>query len=145
MKRLRRLVLLVLLAVATTASNGAPPAAPDVSVDGRSVRELLETVRRRGEDLDRREADIAARADALGAARRAAAAEVARLESVAKTLGLTGEPGSGPTIARVFETMRPDDAAAILDRLDEPTVRVVLGRMHERPLEIGRASCRERV
>src|SRR5262249_37627915 len=57
-----------------------------------------------------------------------------RLDAVAKALGLTGEPGAGPTLARVFETMPPEDAAAILERLDDATVRVILARMRERPL-----------
>jgi flagellar motility protein MotE (MotC chaperone) len=100
--------------------------------DGRGFRELLETVRAKAAELERREAALAARESGLAAARRIVTSEVARLEGVAKALGLIGAPGADVSIAKVYESMDAEDAAPILDRLDDRTLRAVLGRMRER-------------
>ena len=115
----------------------AAATAPDVvdaacGADGRGFRELLETVRAKAAELERREAMLAARESGLAAARRIVTSEVARLEGVAKALGLIGAPGEHVSIARVYESMDAEDAAPILDRLDDRTLRAVLGRMRER-------------
>jgi flagellar motility protein MotE (MotC chaperone) len=98
----------------------------------RGFRDLLTTVHAQADDLARREADLKAREASLGALKRAAGAEVARLEGVAKALGITGGPGTGLAIAKVYESMRAEDAAPILDRLDDATLRMLLGRIRER-------------
>jgi len=100
--------------------------------DGRGFRELLETVRAKAEELERREAALKARESGLVAVRRIVASEVTRLEGIAKILGITGEPGTGVSIAKVYESMAAEDAAPILDRLDDGTLRTVLARMRER-------------
>jgi flagellar motility protein MotE (MotC chaperone) len=124
------------------AADAAAPLAPTVAAaevpdtacaaDGRGFRELLETVRAKAAELERREAALAARENGLVAARRIVAGEVARLEGVAKALGITDAPGTPVSIAKVYESMDAEDAAPILDRLDDRTLRVVLGRMRER-------------
>jgi hypothetical protein len=100
--------------------------------DGRSFRELLETVRAKADDLDRREAALRVRESGLAATRRLVGSEVARLEGIAKSLGFTAGAGEGMSIGKVYEAMTPEEAAPILDRLDDATLRAVLGRMRER-------------
>jgi flagellar motility protein MotE (MotC chaperone) len=102
--------------------------------DGRGFRELLETVRKRAQALDEREAGLASREAALTAVRRAATLEIARLDAVAQALGITGAPGGGAAIAKAYESMRPEEAAPILDRLDDATLRAILGRMREKQM-----------
>jgi len=115
-------------------AEAKPAAAPSDGAcsDTHGFRELLETVRAKADELDRREAELKAREAGLGAVRKAVASEVTRLEGVAKTLGVTGAPGTGVSITKVYESMRAEDAAPILDGLDDGTLRIVLGRMRER-------------
>jgi flagellar motility protein MotE (MotC chaperone) len=120
------------LATPGAASAQATPETAECAVDGHGFRELLETVRTTADELDRREADLRAREAGLTALKKAVTGEVTRLEGVAKTLGVTGAPGAGVSITRVYESMRAEDAAPILDRLDDGTLRTVLGRMRER-------------
>jgi flagellar motility protein MotE (MotC chaperone) len=121
---------------AGTAHAAAPADPPEgaAACDGRGFRDLLEAVRTKSGELDRREAELRAREAGLTAVRKAVSGEVARLEGVAKTLGLTETPGAGVSIAKIYESMSPEDAAPILARLDDATLRAVLARMHERQL-----------
>jgi flagellar motility protein MotE (MotC chaperone) len=100
--------------------------------DTHGFRDLLENVHAKADELERREAELKAREAALSAVKKAVASEVTRLEGVAKTLGVTGAPSAGVSITKVYESMRAEDAAPILDRLDDGTLRTVLGRMRER-------------
>jgi hypothetical protein len=106
-------------------SSGGP-----CTEDERGFRELVEDVRARSAELERRDAEVRAREASLAAVRAVVASEVARLEAVAKTLGITGGPGV--SITRVYESMSAQDAAPILDRLDDGTLRAVLRHMRER-------------
>jgi flagellar motility protein MotE (MotC chaperone) len=151
MKTMRVLVILVLASAltklaglgiawhtsadaASSVANGPDAADAECTVDGRGFRELLETVRTKADELDRREAELKARETGLVAARRMVSSEVTRLEGIAKALGITGTPGTSVSIAKVYESMRAEDAAPILDRLDDGTLRLVLGRMRERQM-----------
>ena len=100
--------------------------------DARGLREMLESVRAKTDELARREADLRAREAGLGAVRQVVAGEVARLEAVARSLGITGTSGNPMSIVRVLEAMAPEDAAPILERLDDATLRTLLARMSER-------------
>jgi len=102
------------------------------SADARSFRELLETVRAKADELGRRESALRTRESGLAVTRRLVGAEVTRLEGIAKALGVTGGAGEGMSIGKVYEAMTPEEAAPILDRLDDATLRSVLGRMRER-------------
>jgi flagellar motility protein MotE (MotC chaperone) len=104
----------------------------DCGMDARGFRELLTAVRAKADELARREAELKAREAGLGAVRKLVAGEVTRLEGVARSLGITDAPGPAVSITRVYESMSADDAAPILDRLDDATLRAVLGRMRER-------------
>jgi flagellar motility protein MotE (MotC chaperone) len=123
------------LAAADAAGTDAVADAPADTTCGaeeRAFRTLVESVRAKSEELARRETELRAREAGLAATRKLVAGEVARLETVAKALGITGGPGAGVSITRVYESMSAEDAAPILDRLDDATLRTVLGRMRER-------------
>jgi hypothetical protein len=100
---------------------------PDLFAKSRGFRELLEAVRRRGDDLDRREHALAGREAALGALERTLD-ERRALEAAAAAPGAS----TGVALAKVYQSMRPDDAAPILDRLDDVTGRAILAGMKER-------------
>jgi flagellar motility protein MotE (MotC chaperone) len=117
---------------AAGADAAAPPPDAACAADERAFRALVETVRAKSDELVRREAELKAREAGLAATRKLVSSEVVRLEAVAKALGITGGPGAGVSIARVYETMSAEDAAPILDRLDDGTLRTVLARMRER-------------
>ena len=117
------------------AQRRAPGAAeagvtPELFAKSRGFRDLLEAVQRRGEELDRREQAVAAREAAVTAAEQTLAGEAARQEAP----GWTPAAGEGCSVAvtRVYQSMRPEEAAPILDRLDDATVRTILGCMKER-------------
>jgi flagellar motility protein MotE (MotC chaperone) len=138
---------------ASAAEARSPARAADTGVPGdlfarsRGFRDLLEAVRQRGSDLDEREQGIAAREGALKSLEKTIADEITRLEGLAGGGGATppaaGEgvaaaapaPASaGPALTKIYETMKPEEAGPILDRLDDPTLIAIVGRMKERQL-----------
>jgi len=91
-------------------------------------RKLLEEVRRRTVELDQREREVTERTAALESLE----------EAVAASLGdLQAQDGGQPAgacrlrggVTRIYENMRPEEAAQILDQLDDETLRVVFARM----------------
>jgi flagellar motility protein MotE (MotC chaperone) len=117
---------------AAPAAEPADPVEGSCAFDGRGFRDLLQAVRTKSDELDRRETELRAREAGLTAMRRAVSGEVARLEGVAKTLGITETQGAGVSIAKIYESMSPAEAAPILERLDDRTLRAVLARMRDR-------------
>jgi len=118
----------------------APPAsAPPVQVapEAQAERALLESLRARRLELDRQAEELAQRELLLGAAERRMAERVNELRSLQS--GLEGEVRSRDEreearirqLVRVYEVMRPRDAAAILDDLDMPILLQVIERMRE--------------
>jgi flagellar motility protein MotE (MotC chaperone) len=116
------------------AHAAAPEAAPGdaCAAEGRGLRELAEAVRARAQELERRQAELDAREAGLAAVRRTLSAELDRLEALAKSLGLVGSTAPTVSITKVYQSMRAGDAAAILERLDDASLRAVLGRLPER-------------
>ena len=110
------------------AASAAPTVPQELLEKSRGFRELLEAVERRGVELDRREQAVAGREAALKALEVALGEQVARLEA-APSCG-----GRAVAMAKVYASMRPDDAASIVERLDGATVRLVLGGMSERKI-----------
>jgi flagellar motility protein MotE (MotC chaperone) len=101
-----------------------PLVAPDLFARSRGFRELLEAVRQRGEDLDRRERALSAREVTLKVL--AGGLEQAPHEA-APAACKTG-------IARAYQSMQPEDAAPILAELDDATVRRIFACMKERQI-----------
>src|SRR5439155_1390785 len=103
------------------------PVAPDLFARSRGFRELLEAVRQRGEELDRREQALATREAAVKALEQALAETAGRVEGGGGALP-SGEPaGCGVAATKIYQSMGPEEAAPIIDRLDEATAARRLG------------------
>jgi flagellar motility protein MotE (MotC chaperone) len=96
--------------------------------DDDGFRRLLEDVRRRTVELDQREREVTERTAALESLEEAVA------ESLGDLQGKDGLQAAGSCrlrggVTRIYESMRPEEAAQILDQLDDETLRVVFSRM----------------
>lgn len=117
-----------------------PPAAAPATPDPAALAEraVLDALRERRAELDQREQAAAAREVMLAAAERRLQARVAelttmrdRLEALERGRGERDEAG-WRGLVRLYETMRPRDAAAIFDDLEMPVLVQVIDRMGER-------------
>src|SRR5205814_809981 len=82
--------------------------------------------RRRGQELDEREQAVKARAAAVDALEKTVAEEVARLEALVGGKGAPATEAAAPAaagvaadITKIYESMKAEEAAPILDRLDD--------------------------
>ena len=105
--------------------------APDLFEKSRGFRDLLEAVRHRGEELDRREETLAAREMALRALEQTVADEAARLDEPAAP---TAAVGCGVAVTKIYQSMRAEEAAPIIDRLDDTTAKAIFGCMKEKQI-----------
>lgn len=119
-----------------SSSPAAAPATPDPAAV--AERAVLDALRERRAELDQREQAAAAREVMLAAAERRLQARVAelttmrdRLEALERGRGERDEAG-WRGLVRLYETMRPRDAAAIFDDLEMPVLVQVIDRMGER-------------
>ncbi len=110
------------------------PAEPPVSA---AERALLLDLRQRKKTLDQREAALAAREAALDAAERRIAGRVDELKMLEQRLiALDAErkqhqESSWAGLVKLYETMRPRDAATIFNDLDMNVVLPMVDRMKE--------------
>jgi flagellar motility protein MotE (MotC chaperone) len=121
-------------AAASPASAEPKPELPTISDGERAV--LLE-LRQRRQELDARETTLATRESVLGAAERKVAARVEELQALQNQLQKldasrhehdeTGWQG----LVKLYENMKPRDAATIMNELDMPVLLQVLDRMKE--------------
>src|SRR2546425_2725202 len=99
----------------------------------RGFRELLEAVRQRGEELDRRERALATREAAVRALEQALAEAAGRVEAGGGAP--SGETtGCGVAVTKIYQSMRPEEAAPIIDRLDDATATRIFGCMREKQI-----------
>jgi flagellar motility protein MotE (MotC chaperone) len=153
-------VLLGTLALAERPSRAVAEAgpSPDVKAAGvaselfeksRGFRDLLEAARHRGAELDAREQAVAAREAALKSLEATVTAEIARLEKLGPTPppvtapAAAGSPATADAAAggrcdvaltKIYAGMKPEEAAEILDRLDDATAASVFVCMKERQI-----------
>ena len=117
---------------------------PAIAAADDGFRKLLEEVRRRTAELDQRERDVTERAAALESLEEAVAESLGDLQAhdggdAAGSCRLRGG------VTRIYESMRPEEAAQILDQLDDETLRVVFARMDAKQIgAIMAAMSRER-
>lgn len=104
---------------------------------GEAERALLLELRARRAALDAREQAIGGREEIIGAAERRLSARVdelaalqTRLEQL-ETARRERDDANWRSLVKTYETMRPRDAAAILNDLDMPILLQVLDRMKE--------------
>lgn len=111
-----------------------PTAIPPISD---SERALLQDLRRRRKELDARAEAIAAREAVLGAAEQKLGARVAELQLLQKRLeGLESaqkqkEESGWQGLVKLYEAMKPKDAATIFNELSMPVLLQVLDRMKD--------------
>lgn len=102
----------------------------------RGFRTLLEAVRDRGAELDRREEALGEREAAVKTLEQLLSTEVARLEALAPEGGEgAAETNAGPcglAVTKVYQSMKPEEAGPILDLLDDRTVKAIFSCMKEK-------------
>lgn len=140
-------VVLVSQAVASApapATPGAPPpvpaaasTAPHPAPDALAERAVLEALRARRAEIEAREAALAQREMLIAAAERRLADRLDELGSLRQRLEAEGRQRDERTeqgwrqMVRLYEGMRPRDAAGIFDDLDMPVLIQVVDRMRE--------------
>jgi flagellar motility protein MotE (MotC chaperone) len=129
---------------AATGTEARPRTAVITSADDDGFHKLLEEVQRRTVELDQREREITQRSAALESLEEAVAESLTGLQEK------DGSPAGGSCrlrggVTRIYESMRPEEAAQILDQLDDETLRVVFARMETKQVAaIMAAMSRER-
>jgi flagellar motility protein MotE (MotC chaperone) len=124
--------------VANAAVAPAPePKLPQDPPVSDSERVLLQELRQRREQLEAREAGLATREAVLGATERKLSGRVEELQALQKKLEamessrIQREDTGWQGLVKVYETMKPRDAATIMNELDMPVLLQVLDRMKE--------------
>jgi flagellar motility protein MotE (MotC chaperone) len=121
----------------TASVAGAAKAAPGAVVRP-DVRALLDALERRQAELDAREREIAVKEERLAVYEQDVVAKVASLEAIEKRLSARAAAASqavdaaAESLAKIYGAMKPEAAAPILDRLDDPTVLTIFRRMKEK-------------
>ena len=121
------------------------PAAGEVAVKGLPGRDftaqeirVLEGLAERRRVLDRRESEIAMREGLLEAAENRIEAKIAEMEVIRQeVVGLVRqfdeqEEREINSLVKIYETMKPKDAARILQDLEMPVLMTIMERMKER-------------
>jgi flagellar motility protein MotE (MotC chaperone) len=122
---------------ATPKAAEKPPAQDAVPAVTDGERAVLLELRQRRQELDAREATLAGRESMLAAADMKLSARVGELQSLQKKLeGLDAahqqqEENAWQGLVKVYETMKPRDAATIFNELGMPVLLSVVGRMKE--------------
>jgi flagellar motility protein MotE (MotC chaperone) len=99
--------------------------------------EVLQKLSERRSEIDKRAAEMAQRAVLLEAAEKRMDEKIARLQSLEKEIAGTVEKQDEDSEARVkslvriYETMKPREAARIFEQLDMPVLLSVLENMRE--------------
>ena len=134
------------VAQAATPAERAPPpqavtpaapeeTAPPPVTDGE--RTVLLELRQRRQELDARDAALAARESVLAAAEQKISARVAELQALQKKLEALDatrkerEDASWQGLVKLYETMKPRDAATIFNDLEMAVLLQVVDRMKE--------------
>ncbi len=121
-----------------TATQATPAGLPPKPVEiSESERALLLDLRRRRSDLDTREAALASRDAILSATEKrltARVGELAILQSKLEALEQARQAREAQNwqgLVKLYEAMKPRDAAAIFNDLDKPVLLAVLDRMKD--------------
>ncbi len=120
-----------------SAAPDAPPAPPPVPVIPESERAVLLELRERRQQLDSREQTVMSRESMLAAAEQKLSARVAELQGLQKRLETLEtarqqrDDASWQGLVRLYETMKPRDAATIFNDLQMPVLLQVMDRMKD--------------
>ncbi|HEY2388664.1 MAG TPA: hypothetical protein VGK30_17035 [Candidatus Binatia bacterium] len=114
--------------------------APEQAGKAQEPRVMIEAIAHRQAELDARERELAAREEHLKVYEQDVTAKIASLEEIEKRLQVRAKAASAAidsaaeSLAKVYSAMKPQDAAPILERLDESTVLTIFGRMKEKQI-----------
>ena len=120
---------------ASPASEPALPPPPPVVSE--AERQLLQDLRARRQELDARERTLAQREGVLDAAEQRLSARVAQLTALQASLEQLEAQrqqhaeAKWTGLVKVYETMKPRDAASIFNDMDMPTLLQVVDRMKD--------------
>ncbi len=121
-----------------SAQPAATPAAEDSAAPvGDGERTVLLELRKRRQELDSRETALAARESLMAATEQKLSGRVAELQTLQKKLEALEatrqerEDTSWQRMVKLYETMKPRDAATIFNDLEMPVLLQVLDRMKE--------------
>jgi flagellar motility protein MotE (MotC chaperone) len=107
---------------------------------GQEPRAMIEAITHRQAELDARERELTGREEHLKVYEQDVTAKIASLEEIEKRLQVRAKAASAAidsaaeSLAKVYGAMKPQDAAPILERLDESTVLTIFGRMKEKQI-----------
>jgi flagellar motility protein MotE (MotC chaperone) len=125
-------------AMAPTEQPAVTPAAEESAAPiGDGERTVLLDLRQRRQALDSREAGLTARESLLAATEQKLSGRVAELQALQKKLEALEaarqerEDTSWQRMVKLYETMKPRDAATIFNELDMPVLLQVVDRMKE--------------
>jgi flagellar motility protein MotE (MotC chaperone) len=125
-------------AATPSAQPAATPAAEDSAAPvGDGERTVLLELRKRRQELDSRETALAARESLMAATEQKLSGRVAELQTLQKKLEALEatrqerEDTSWQRMVKLYETMKPRDAATIFNDLEMPVLLQVLDRMKE--------------
>lgn len=114
-----------------------PPAAPEPPAISESERGVLLELRQRRQDLDARESAVVARESMLAAAEQKLAHRVDELQALQKQLEalenarVQRDENGWQGLVKLYEAMKPREAAAIFNELAMPVLLGVVDRMKE--------------
>lgn len=124
------------------AASAASPAGAAQAVDPLSMSpsevELLQKLSARRAELDKRASEISQREVLLQAAEKRIDDKIAKLQSLEKDIGgivdkkSEEEQARIKSLVKIYETMKPRDAARIFEQLDMPVLLDVVENMKER-------------
>lgn len=124
-------------AASTSPAAKPEPALPAEPVISDAERTLLQDLRARRAALDSREAGVQSREAVLGATEKRLSARVDELQALQTRLEALDQTrrdrdeSNWRSLVKTYEAMRPRDAAAIFNELDQPVLIQVLDRMKE--------------
>jgi flagellar motility protein MotE (MotC chaperone) len=119
------------------AASASPPAEPVPSPVSDSERALLQDLRQRRQELDTREAALKTRESMLVAAEQKLSARLAQLEALQKKLEVLDaaqqakEEAGWQGLVKLYEVMKPKDAATIFNDLSMPVLLQLMDRMKD--------------
>jgi flagellar motility protein MotE (MotC chaperone) len=119
------------------APKAAPPPPPPAEVISEQERALLLDLRQRRAEIDARAAQLATQEATLAATEKRIAARIAELGSLQARLEAMEQArrehdeANWRGLVKLYESMKPREAAAIFNDLDKPVLLAVLDRMKE--------------
>jgi flagellar motility protein MotE (MotC chaperone) len=123
-------------ATAQPPSQTAEPAPDPLSMSPAEI-DVLQKLAQRRQELDKRAAEMAQQQVLLKAAEQRIDDKIAKLQSIETDIGSLEDKRDQQddqrlkSLVKIYESMKPADAARIFEQLDMPVLLEVLKRMHE--------------